>query len=198
MLNGTGDEERSSRQQDKHSSGNEQEIQEVKQEFEEHKTTSFYLGAGARIELAATENESVMLPLHHPAGSEEIFYRLKEEATKGIGEASNDTVFEFVKEIKRHGRTLFESVDSRGLFDLTALLWGGRLNQRETVVIMSFVPAHGRLGLPSHAGGYRREHRRNRLCIRILYIHGRYGFCGKRLPVFHGRCSYTDLRGECW
>lgn len=56
MLNGTGNEERSSRQQDKHSSSNEQEIQEVKQEFEEHKTTSFYLGAGARIELAAPEH----------------------------------------------------------------------------------------------------------------------------------------------
>ena len=66
-----------------------------------------------------------MLPLHHPAGSEEVFYRLKEEATEGIGEADNDTVFEFVKEIERHGRPLFESVDSRGLFDLTALLWGG-------------------------------------------------------------------------
>ena len=156
------------------------------------------MGAGEGLEPPAQDNETRMLPLHHPAGSEEIFYSLKEETTEGIGEAGNDTVFEFVKEIERHGRTLFESVDSRGLFDLTALLWGGRLNQRETVVIMSFVPAHGRLGLPSHAGGYRREHQRNRLCIRILYIHGRYGFCGKRLPVFHDRGSYTDLRGECW
>ena len=107
MLNGTGDEERSSRQQDKHSSGNEQEIQEVKQEFKEHKTTSFYLGAGARLELAATEHESVMLPLHHPAGSEEIFNRMKEKATEGIGEASNDKVFEFIKKIERHNRPLF-------------------------------------------------------------------------------------------
>lgn len=44
MLNGTGNEERSSRQQDKHSSSNEQEIQEVKQEFEEHETTSLLFG----------------------------------------------------------------------------------------------------------------------------------------------------------
>ena len=130
MLNGTGDEERSSRKKDKHSSSNKQEIQEVKQEFKEHKTTSFYLGAGARLELAATEHESVMLPLHHPAGSKEVFNRLKKKATKGIGKASNDKVFEFVKEIERHDRPLFESVDSRGLFDLTALLWGGRLNQK--------------------------------------------------------------------
>ena len=56
MLNSTGDEERNRPQQDKHSSCNEQEIQEVKQEFKEHKTTSFYLGAGARIELAAPEH----------------------------------------------------------------------------------------------------------------------------------------------
>ena len=41
MVNGTSDEKRNSRQKDKHSSGNEQEIQEVKQEFKEHKTTSF-------------------------------------------------------------------------------------------------------------------------------------------------------------
>lgn len=120
MLNGTNDEERNKRQQDKHSNGNEQEIQEIKQEFEEHKTTSFYLGAGARLELAATEHESVMLPLHHPAGSEEVFYRLKEETAEGIGEAGNDKVFEFVKEIERHNRPLFESVDSRGLSDITA------------------------------------------------------------------------------
>lgn len=128
MLNGTSDKKRNSRKQDKHSNGNKQEIQEVKQEFKEHKTTSFYLGAGARLELAATENGSVMLPLHHPAGSEEIFNRLKKKATEGIGEAGNDKVFEFVKEIERHNRPLFESVDSRGLFDLTALLRGGRLN----------------------------------------------------------------------
>lgn len=125
MLNGTDDEERNKRQQDKHSNGNEQEIQEVKQEFKEHKTTSYYLGAGARLELAATEYESVMLPLHHPAGSEKIFYRLKEKTAKGIGETGNDKVFEFIKEIERHNRPQFESVDSRGLFDLTALLRAG-------------------------------------------------------------------------
>ena len=130
MLNGTSDEKRNSRQQDKHNSGNEQKIQEVKQEFKEHKTTSFYMGAGARLELAATEHESVMLPLHHPAGSKEVFNRMKKKATEGIGEAGNNKVFEFVKEIERHDRPLFESVDSRGLFDLTALLWGGRLNQK--------------------------------------------------------------------
>ena len=84
------------------------------------------MDAGARLELAATGNESVMLPLHHPAGSEEIFNRLKEETAEGISEAGNDKIFEFVKEIKRHNRPLFESVDSRGLFDLTALLRGGR------------------------------------------------------------------------
>lgn len=88
------------------------------------------MDAGARLELAATGNESVMLPLHHPAESKEIFYRLKEETAKGIGETGNDKIFEFVKEIKRHDRPLFESVDSRELFDLTALLWGGRLNQK--------------------------------------------------------------------
>ena len=130
MLNGTDNEERSNRQQNKNSNGNEQEIQEVKQEFKEHKTTSFYLGAGARLELAATEHESVMLPLHHPAGSEEVFNRLKEETAESIGETGNDKIFEFIKEIERHDRPLFESVDSRGLFDLTALLWGGRLNQK--------------------------------------------------------------------
>ena len=88
------------------------------------------MDAGARLELAATGNESVMLPLHHPAESEEIFYRMKEKTAEGIGEAGNDKIFEFVKEIKRHNRPHFESVDSRGLFDLTALLWGGRLNQK--------------------------------------------------------------------
>lgn len=80
------------------------------------------MDAGARLELAATGNESVMLPLHHPAESEEIFYRLKEETAECIGEASNNKVFKFVKEIERHDRPLFESVDSSGLFDLTALL----------------------------------------------------------------------------
>lgn len=130
MLNGTGDEKRNSRKQDKHSNGNEQKIQEVKQKFKEHKTTSFYLGAGARLELAATEHESVMLPLHHPAESEEIFNRMKEKATESIGEASNDKIFELVKKIERHDRPLFESVESMGLFDLTALLRDGRLNQK--------------------------------------------------------------------
>lgn len=91
------------------------------------------MDAGARLELAATGNESVMLPLHHPAGSEEIFYRLKEEATEGISETGNNKIFEFVKEIERHDRPLFESVDSKGLFDLTALLWGGRLNRRKLI-----------------------------------------------------------------
>lgn len=107
MLNGTGDEERSRSQQSKNSGGNKQEIQEIKQELEEHKTTSFYLGAGARIELAAPEDKTGMLPLHHPAGSEEASYRLKEEATEGISEAGNDEVFEFVEEIERHSRPLF-------------------------------------------------------------------------------------------
>lgn len=44
MLNGTGDEERSRSDQSENSDGNEQEIQEVKQEFEEHKTTSLLFG----------------------------------------------------------------------------------------------------------------------------------------------------------
>ena len=104
MLNGTGDEERSRSQQSKNSGGNKQEIQEVKQEFEEHKITSYKVGAGARIELAAPEDKTGMLPLHHPAGLEEVFYRLKEEATEGIGEAGNDEVFEFVEEIERHSQ----------------------------------------------------------------------------------------------
>ena len=56
MLQGAGDQECHKGKQRKHSSTNQQEIQEVKQEFEEHKTTSFYLGAGARIELAAPEH----------------------------------------------------------------------------------------------------------------------------------------------
>ena len=88
------------------------------------------MDAGARLELAATGNESVMLPLHHPAGLEEAFNRLKKKTTESISEAGNNKVFEFVKEIERHDRPHFESVDSRGLFDLTALLWGGRLNQK--------------------------------------------------------------------
>ena len=88
------------------------------------------MDAGARFELTATGNDSVMLPLHHPAESKEIFYCLKEKTTEGISEAGNDKIFELVKEIKRHDRPLFERVDSRELFDLTALLRGGRLNQK--------------------------------------------------------------------
>ena len=88
------------------------------------------MDAGARLELAATGNESVMLPLHHPAESEETFYRLKEETAEGIGETGNNKIFEFVKEIKRHSRPLFESVGSRRLFDLNARVWDGRLNQK--------------------------------------------------------------------
>ena len=88
------------------------------------------MDAGARLELAATGNESVMLPLHHPAESEEIFYRMKEETAEGIGEASNNKIYEFIKKIKRHRKNSFESVGSKRGFDLTALLKGGRLNQR--------------------------------------------------------------------
>ena len=44
MLNGTGDEERSRSDKSEHGGGNKQEIQEVKQEFEEHETTSLLFG----------------------------------------------------------------------------------------------------------------------------------------------------------
>lgn len=51
MLNGTGDEKRNSRKKNKHSNGNEQEIQEIKQKFKEHKTTSFFWVRGQDLNL---------------------------------------------------------------------------------------------------------------------------------------------------
>lgn len=68
----------SARHKERHHSDNgecghseQHEIEEVKHEFEEHKIT--FLDAGARIELAASEHESDMLPLHHPAKSDHSF-----------------------------------------------------------------------------------------------------------------------------
>ena len=53
------------------------EIEEIAEKLENHKITSLELGAGARIELAATADNAVMLPLHHPAESEHAFQRLE-------------------------------------------------------------------------------------------------------------------------
>lgn len=77
MLQGTGDKERSSGQQNEHSRRDEEEIQEIAEKFQIHKITSLKLGAGARIELAATADNAVMLPLHHPAELEHAFQRLE-------------------------------------------------------------------------------------------------------------------------
>lgn len=77
MLQGTGNKERSSGQQNEHSRRDEEEIQKIAEKLQIHKITSLELGAGARIELAATADNAVMLPLHHPAESEHAFQRLK-------------------------------------------------------------------------------------------------------------------------
>ena len=86
------------------------------------------MDAGARLELAATGNESVMLPLHHPAELEYTLKKLKKETPKSVSKASNHKIFEFIKKIGRHKKTSFESVDSKRGFDLAALY--GRLNQK--------------------------------------------------------------------
>ena len=104
MLQGTGNKERSSGQQNEHSSRDEEEIKEIAEKLQIHEITSFKMGAGARIELAAPEDETGMLPLHHPAESKHAFQRLEQEAAKGIGKASDNAVFEFVKGIERHSR----------------------------------------------------------------------------------------------
>ena len=77
MLQGTGNKERSSGQQNEHSRRDEEEIQKIAEKLQIHEITSFKMGAGARIELAAPEHKTGMLPLHHPAESEHAFQRLK-------------------------------------------------------------------------------------------------------------------------
>lgn len=77
MLHGTGNKERSSSQENEHSRRDKEEIQEIAEKFQIHEITSFKMGAGARIELAATADNAVMLPLHHPAESEHAFQRLE-------------------------------------------------------------------------------------------------------------------------
>lgn len=100
MLQGTGNKERSSSQENEYSCRDKKEIQEITEKLQIHEITSFKMGAGARIELAAPEDETGMLPLHHPAGSERAFQRLEKEAAKGIGKASDNAVFELVKGIE--------------------------------------------------------------------------------------------------
>lgn len=100
MLQGTGNKERSSSQENEHSRRDKKEIQEIAEKLQIHEITSFKMGAGARIELAATADNAVMLPLHHPAESEHAFQRLEQEAAKGIGKASDNAVFELVKGIE--------------------------------------------------------------------------------------------------
>lgn len=77
MQHSTGDKECSSGQQNEHSRRDEEEIQEIAEKLQIHEITSFKMGAGARIELAATADNAVMLPLHHPAESEHAFQRLE-------------------------------------------------------------------------------------------------------------------------
>ena len=77
MQHSTRDKECSSGQQNEHSRRDEEEIQEIAEKLQIHEITSFKMGAGARIELAATADNAVMLPLHHPAESEHAFQRLE-------------------------------------------------------------------------------------------------------------------------
>ena len=77
-----------------------EKIQEIAEKLQIHGITSFKMGAGARIELAATADNAVMLPLHHPAESKHAFQRLEQEAAKGISKASDNAVFEFIKGIE--------------------------------------------------------------------------------------------------
>lgn len=100
MLQGAGDEECNSGQENEHSRRDKKEIQEIAEKLQIHEITSFKMGAGARIELAAPEDETGMLPLHHPAESEHAFQRLEQEAAKSIGKASDNAVFEFIKRIE--------------------------------------------------------------------------------------------------
>lgn len=102
MLQGAGDEECSSGQENEYSCRDKKEIQEIAEKLQIHEITSFKMGAGARIELAATADDAVMLPLHHPAGLEHAFQRLEQEAAKSIGKASDNAVFKLVKGIERH------------------------------------------------------------------------------------------------
>ena len=61
------------------------------------------LDAGARIELAAPDNETGMLPLHHPAmESHKSFQIVEQKATERIGKAANDAPFEMVKMLHSH------------------------------------------------------------------------------------------------
>lgn len=61
------------------------------------------LDAGARIELAAPDNETGMLPLHHPAVElHKSFQIVEQKATERIGKAANDAPFEMVKMLHSH------------------------------------------------------------------------------------------------
>ena len=98
MLQGAGDQKCRKSKQRKHSSANQQEIQEVKHQFEKHRITP--LDAGAGVEPTAPDHDSGMLPLHHPAELEKVLDCLEKEAAKSIGKASNHAIFEFVKGIE--------------------------------------------------------------------------------------------------
>lgn len=77
MQHSTGDKECSGSNDSNHSDSKQGEIEEIAEKLKNHRITSLELGAGARIELAATADNAVMLPLHHPAESEHAFQRLE-------------------------------------------------------------------------------------------------------------------------
>lgn len=77
MQHSTGDKECGGCNNSKPSGSKQDKIEEIAEKLENHKITSLELGAGARIELAATADNAVMLPLHHPAESEHAFQRLE-------------------------------------------------------------------------------------------------------------------------
>ena len=77
MHDSTGNKECHQSNNSERNHGNQQEIQKIAEKLQIHKITSLELGAGARIELAATADNAVMLPLHHPAELEHAFQRLE-------------------------------------------------------------------------------------------------------------------------
>lgn len=77
MQHSAGDKECGGCNNSKHSGSKQDKIEKIAEKIENHKITSLELGAGARIELAATADNAVMLPLHHPAESEHAFQRLE-------------------------------------------------------------------------------------------------------------------------
>lgn len=143
------------------------------------------LDAGARIELAAPDNETGMLPLHHPAmESHKSFQIVEQKATERIGKAANNAPFEMVKML--HSHVLFPPKPIPPAAS-TAVQVGVNLKVHIQKIVPRIAPRRA-LSLYTHGGQRNREFR---LALAVSDSYLKVGADGIRVShhfqlVFHG------------